>query len=93
MKRKYQQAFETEECSYSKRQKLNNGTIKVVNNNYEQIQQLISNQQKIIKEFGKVIRELKEELINNKNKIKYLEEVVEELTCPPKFSSPASYIY
>ena len=78
---------------YSKRQKLNDGTVKVVKNNYEQIQQLVSNQQKIIEEFGKIITELKEELSDNKNKVKQLEEAVKELIEPPKFTSPASYIY
>ena len=101
MKRIFCEAFgNQEETQSNKRQKLNDGTIRIIKYNHNQIQQLISNQQKIIEEFSKTINELKNELRNNNNKIRQLEEKVEkqQLTLrqfipPTQFSSsPPSYI-
>ena len=99
MKRKYNQAFIQEEQQPIKRHKLNDGTVKFVKHNYEQIQQLVSNQQRMIEEFGRIVSQLKEELNNSKKRIDKLEETVEnqqlvlrEVIPPTKFpSSPPSY--
>jgi len=99
MKRRYQQVFEDKEERSTKRQKLNDGTIRVIQYNNEKIQELMSTQQKIIEEFGKTINMLKEELNNSKKRVDKLEETVEkqqlvlrEVMPPTKFSSsPPSY--
>ena len=99
MKRRYQEAFEVEEEHSIKRSKLNDGTVKVVKYNYEQIQQLMSNQQNIFEEFKKTINILKVELNNSKKRVEKLEETVEkqqlvlrEVMPHTKFSSsPPSY--
>ena len=99
MKRRYHQAFEVQEEIPSKRIKLNDGTIKVIQYNNEKIHELISNQEKIIKEFNKVVSQLKGELNNSKKRVEKLEETVEkqqlvlrEVLPPTNFSSsPASY--
>ena len=99
MKRRYNQAFETQEEESTKRTKLNDGTIKVIKYNNEKIHELMSNQQRMIEEFGKTINVLKTELQNSKNRVEKLEETVEkqqlvlrEVMPHTKFpSSPPSY--
>ena len=99
MKRKYHQVFEIQEDKITKRSKLNDGTIKIIQYNNEKIQELMSNQQRMIEEFGKTINYLKGELTNSKKRIGKLEETVEkqqlilrEIMPHTKFiSSPPSY--
>ena len=99
MKRRYQEVFEEEEEHSIKRSKLNDGTAKVVKHNYEQIQQLMSNQQQIFEEFKKTINLLKDKLNNSEHRVNKLEETVEkqqlvlrQVMPPTKFSSsPPSY--